>query len=88
MRELPQGWQYSVKGNVVKVPVEIQPVVDAFLRPFGENVIVSVKLKKQMSHKSCAFTESVRFLRVLVALHWLMIHSKLYQNSGAHIDKN
>ena len=49
---------------------------------------VPVKLKKKLSHKSCAFTENVRPLRVLVALHWLMIHSKLYQNSGAHIDEN
>ena len=87
LRELPRGRQYSIKGNIVNVPVEIQPVVDALPRPFDENVTVPVKLKKRMSYKSCAFTENVRPLRVLVALHWLMNHSKLYQNSGVQIDE-
>ena len=88
MRELPRGRQLSVKGNVINVPVEIQPVVDALPRPFDENVTVPVKLKKKMSFKSCAFTENVRPLRVLVALHWLMNHSKLYKNANVHIDED
>ena len=48
MRELPRGRQYSIKGNVVNVSVEIQPVVDALPRPFDENVTVPVKLKKKI----------------------------------------
>lgn len=43
MRELPRGQQYSVKGNVVNVPVEIQPVVDALPRPLDEHFTVPVK---------------------------------------------
>ena len=46
MRELPRGRQYSDKGNIVNVPVEIPPVVDALSHPFDENVTVPVKLKK------------------------------------------
>ena len=65
---------------------DIQPVVDALPRPFNENVTVPIKLKKKLSYKSCAFTENVRPLSVLVALHWLMNNSKLYKNSGVHID--
>ena len=86
IRELPRGRQYSVKGNLVNVPVDIQPVVNALPRPFDENVTVSVKLKKK-SHKSCAFTENVRPLRVLVALQWLTKNSILYKNSSAKIDE-
>ena len=51
IRELPRGRQLSVKGNVVNVPVDIQPVVEALPRPFNENVTVAVKLKKKMSFK-------------------------------------
>ena len=87
MRELPRGRQLSVKGNVINVPVEIQPVVNALPRPFDENVTIPVKLKKKMSFKSCAFTENVRPLSVLVALHWLMNNSKLYKNANVDIDE-
>ena len=88
VRELPRGRQYSVKGNVVNVPVDIQPVVNALPRPFDENVTVAVKLKKKLSYKSCAFTENVRPLRVLVALHWLKRNSILYKNTEVTIDEN
>ena len=87
IRELPRGRQLSVKGNVVNVPVDIQPVVEALPRPLDENVTIPVKLKKKLSHKSCAFTENVRPLRVLVALHWLMNHSNLYKHTNVDIDE-
>ena len=87
IRELPRGRQYSVKGNVVNVPTELQPVVDALPRPLDENVVVAVKLKKKLSYSSCAFTENIRPLHVLVALHWLMKHSELYKNSNVDIDE-
>ena len=47
MQELPRGRQLSVKGNVVNVPVDIQPVVNALPRPFDKNITVAVKLKKK-----------------------------------------
>ena len=40
-----------------------------------------------MSFKSCAFSENVRPLRVLVALHWLMSSSDLYKNANVDIDE-
>lgn len=86
IRELPRGRQLSVKGNVVNVPVDIQPVVNALPRPFDENVTVAVKLKKKMSFKSCAFSENVRPLRVLVALNWLMKNSIMYKDAHVDID--
>ena len=48
LSKLPRGRQYSIKGNVVNVPVQNQPVVDALPRPFNENVTVPVKLKKKL----------------------------------------
>ncbi|XP_060573123.1 uncharacterized protein LOC132731041 [Ruditapes philippinarum] len=87
IRELPRGRQLSIKGNVVNVPVDIQPVVNTLPRPMNENITVAVKLKKKMSFQSCAFSENVRPLRVLIALHWLMNKSNLYKNANIDIDE-
>jgi hypothetical protein len=88
LRELPKGRQYSVKGNVVNVPTDIQPVVDSLPRPVDANVVVAVKLKNKMSYNSCAFKENVRPMHVLVALHWLMRHSELYKNAYVNVDED
>ena len=40
-----------------------------------------------MSFKSCAFSENVRPLRVLLALHLLMKSSDLYKNSNVDVDE-
>ena len=37
IRELPRGGQYSLKGNVINVPVDIQPTVSCLPRPMDEN---------------------------------------------------
>ena len=56
IRELPKGRQYCVKGNVINVPVEIQPTVNALPRQMDENFTIPVKLKKKLSYKKCDFT--------------------------------
>ncbi|XP_062592424.1 uncharacterized protein LOC134253849 [Saccostrea cucullata] len=86
IRELPRGGQMSVKGNVVNVPVDIQPTVNALPRQIDEHVTIAVKLKKRLSHKSACFTENVRPNVVINALEWLMKNSELYKNSGIVID--
>ena len=86
IRELPRGRQLSIKGNVINVPMDIQPIVNVLPRPFNENVTVAVKLKKKISYKSCVFSENVRPLKVLIALDWLMKTSDLYKNSNINID--
>ena len=68
------------------MPVDIQPVVNALPRHFNENVTVAGKLKKWLSFKSCVFSEDVRPLRVLVALHWPMKNSILHKNANVQID--
>ena len=60
IRELPRGGQYSLKGNVINVPVDIQPTVNSLPRPMDENFTVAIKLKKkQLSYKKIAFKENV-----------------------------
>ena len=86
IRELPRGGQYSLKGNVINVPVDIQPTINCLPRPMDENFTVAIQLKKKLSYKTVDFKENVRRLRVLTALHWLMNNSKLYKNSGIVID--
>ena len=77
IRELPRGGQYSLKGNVINVPVDIQPTVSCLPRPMDENFTIAVQLKKKLSYKKVDFKENIRPLRVLTALHWLVNKSEL-----------
>ena len=88
IRELPRGGQYSLKGNVINVPVDIQPTVSCLPRPMDENFTIAIQLKKKLSHKKVDFKENVRPLKVLTALHWLVNKSELYKRSGVEIDVN
>jgi len=83
---LPRGGQLSIKGNVVNVPVDIQPVIQSLPRTFDSDLTIPVKLKKKLCYKKCDFTENVRPLHVITALHWLIRHSDMYKNSGVSID--
>ena len=88
IRELPRDGQYSLKGNVINVPVDIQPTINCLPRPMDENFTVAIQLKKKLSYKKVDFKENVRPLRVLTALHWLMNNSELYKKSGIIVDDN
>ena len=71
IRELPRGGQYSLKGNVINVPVDIKPTINCLTRPMDENFTVTIQLKKKLSYKKVDFEENVKPFRVLSALHWL-----------------
>ena len=88
IRELPRGGQYSLKGNVINVPVDIQPTISCLPRPMDENFTVAIQLKKKLSYKTVDFKENVRPLRVLTALHWLVNNSEFYKNSGIAVNDN
>ena len=45
IRDLPRGGQYSLKGNVINVPVDIQATVNCLPRPMDENITVAVNLE-------------------------------------------
>ena len=70
-----------MKGNVINVPVDIQPTVSCLPRPMDENFTIAVQLKKKLSYKKVDFKENVRPLSVLTALHWLVNKSELYKRS-------
>ena len=88
IRELPRGGQYSLKGNVINVPVDIQPTISCLRRPMDENFTVAIQLKKKLSYKTVDFKENVRPLRVLTALHWLVNNSEFYKNSNIAVNDN
>ena len=88
IRELPRGGQYSLKGNVINVPVDIQPTVSCLPRPMDENFTVAIKLKKKLSYKKVDFKENVRPLKVLTALQWLLNNSDLYKQAGINVANN
>ncbi|XP_062569080.1 uncharacterized protein LOC134231172 [Saccostrea cucullata] len=88
IRELPRGGQYSVRGNIVNVPVDIQPTVNSLPRKLDENVTVPVKLKKKLSYQKCDYHENVRPTKVMMALHWLMNNSDFYKNANINVDDN
>lgn len=87
IRQLPRGGQLSIKGNVVNVPIDIQPTIHSLSRTLDKYGTISVKLKKKLSYKSCDFSENVRPMAVICALHRLMNESDLYKNSGITIDE-
>ena len=72
LRQLPGGGQYSIKGYVINVPVEIQPTVNSLPRHMEDNFTIAVQLKMKLSFRKVDFKENVRPLRVLTALHWLV----------------
>ena len=59
IRELPRGGQYSLKGNVINVPFDIQPTINCLPRQMGENFTVAIQLKKKLSYKKVDFKENV-----------------------------
>ena len=46
IRELPRGGQYCLKGNVINVPVDIQPTINCLPRPMDENFTLLSNLKR------------------------------------------
>ncbi|CAC5416158.1 unnamed protein product [Mytilus coruscus] len=72
IRQLPRGGQLSVKGNVVNVPVEVQPTINSLPHTLEKSGTISVKLKKKLAFKKCDFSENVRPFAVICALHYLM----------------
>ena len=48
IRELPRGGQYSLKGNVINVPVDIQPTINSLPRLVDEHFTVAIQLKRNL----------------------------------------
>ena len=88
LRELPRGKQYSVKGNVVNVPIDILSTVNALPRNINNEHTVPIRLKCKRGYKSVYLEENVRPLRVICALHCLLNNSQLWQEANVNIDED
>ena len=86
IRRLPRGGQFSVKGNVVNVPVDIQPTINSLPRNMDKSGTIAVKLKKRLRYKKSDFSENVRPVAVMCALDWLMKKSEMYRLSGIQVN--
>lgn len=86
IRQLPRGGQFSIKGNVVNVPVDIQRTINSLPRNMDKSCTIAVKLKKKLQYKKCDFSENVRPLAVICALHYLMNKSEMNRLSGIEIN--
>ncbi|CAC5394593.1 unnamed protein product [Mytilus coruscus] len=53
IRQLPRSEQLSVKGNVVNVPVEIQPAINSLPHTLEKSGTIAVKLKKKLALQKC-----------------------------------
>ncbi|XP_069108223.1 uncharacterized protein [Argopecten irradians] len=65
---------------------DIQPTIKALPRQF-EQTTIPVRIKRKLSYKKCEFTENIRPMHVLTALHWLFKNGELYKESGVEIDE-
>jgi hypothetical protein len=86
IHQLPRGGQFSIKGNVVNVLVDIQPTINSLPRNIDKSGTIAVKLKKKLQYKKSDFSENVRPLAVICGLHYLMKKSEMYKMSGIQIN--
>ena len=88
LRQLARGGQFSMRGNIVNVPVDVSPTVNALPRNLADTATVPIQLKKRLCYKSSDYVENVRPVAVVSGLHWLMENSELYKESKIEIDNS
>lgn len=79
--------QYSAKGRVVNVPVDIEKNVSILPRLSDEVEVIPVVLKKKHSFKSNVLFENIRPLAIGKALQALN-DCEVYQEANVEIDMN
>ncbi len=87
IRELPNGGQRSIKGNVVNVPMDVAKTIDALPRNLSETETIGIKFKKKISYKKCDYSENIRPQAVIKAAKYLIAHSELYQAHNVKINE-
>lgn len=88
LMEKPRGGQKSLRGNVVNVPSDVNKTIKSLPRTLAETETIQVKLKRKLQFKHHVFHESVRPFKCIVALHWLLRNSAVFQNEGISIREN
>lgn len=88
LMEKPRGGQKSLRGNVVNVPSDVNKTIKSLPRTLAETETIQVKLKRKLQFKHHVYHESVRPFKCIVALHWLLRNSAVFQNEGISIREN
>ena len=86
IRELPNGGQRSIKGNVVNVPMDVAKTIDALPRDLNKTETIGIKFKKKVSYKKCDYNENIRPQAVITAAKYLIANSELYQAHNVKIN--
>ncbi len=87
IRELPNGGQRSIKGNVVNVPMDVAKTIDALPRDLNETETIGIKFKKKVAYKKCEHNENIRPQVVIKAAKYLIANSELYQAHNVKINE-
>ncbi len=87
IRELPNGGQRSIKGNIVNVPMDVAKTINALPRDLNETETIGIKFKKKISYKKCDYSENIRPQAVLRAAKYLLDNSELYQAYNVKINE-
>ena len=87
IRELPNGGQRSIKGNVVNVPMDVSKTINALPRDLSETETIGIKFKKKVSYKKCDYSENIRPQAVIKAAKYLIANSELYQAYNVKINE-
>ncbi len=85
IRELPNGGQKSIKGNVVNVPMDVGKTINQLPRDLNETETIGIKFKKKLSYKKCD-CENIRPQAVIRAAKYLVANSELYQAHNVTIN--
>ncbi len=86
IRELPNGGQKSVKGNVVNVPMDVSKTINQLPRNLNATETIGIKFKKKLSYKKCDYNENIRPKAVINAAKYLINNSELYKAHNVKIN--
>ncbi len=87
IRELPNGGQKSIKGNVVNVPMDVSKTINQLPRNLNETETIGIKFKKKVSYKKCDYYENIRPQAVIKAACYLINNSELYKAYNVKINE-
>lgn len=85
--EKPTGGQRNLL-NVVNVPSDVNKTITSLPRTLAETETIQVNLKRKLQFKHHVLHASIRPVKCIVALHWLMKNSESFQNEIISIIEN
>ena len=88
IRELPVGGQYSMRGGICHVPIEISPLVDKLPRTLNSEEVINIKIKRKLEYKHCYISENIRPLKVVTAINYLLQNSDLYNQYNIKLNND